>query len=162
MYCRYMYVNALILVKFTLCKTHHNVNDSWSTSFFCGSCFIYNCFQIRAVNDFDLFGNWSEPILLLDVNSTTVPSRSPSSGESLVWVYVLAVVVFLLMVAILIVLFVCIYRHFCFHRGIKYVSYTFTNTYSQLCLMCTLQAPPVQLGEQNGRNYLHPIPPPVY
>ena len=86
------------------------------------------CFQIRAINNFTLPGNWSDPVLVLNKTGVALdntdgnPNRSPAGG--MVWVFVLVVVVFIILVVILIILFVCVYRKFCIHRRIKYVSFS--------------------------------------
>ena len=86
------------------------------------------CFQIRAINNFTLPGDWSDPVLVLNKTGVALdntdgnPNRSPAGG--MVWVFVLVVVVFIILVVILIILFVCVYRKFCIHRRIKYVSFS--------------------------------------
>ena len=86
--------------------------------------------QVRAVNEFDLKGNWSEAFIT-DIpreNTTVIFSPSPtppSSSEIPSWVYiVIAVVVVAVLILVLVVVAVFVSRHYCFHwYSIKTVSH---------------------------------------
>ena len=114
------------------------------------------CFQIRAINNFTLPGNWSDPVLVLNKtgvaldNTDRNPNRSPAGG--MVWVFVLVVVVFIILVVILIILFVCVYRKFCIHRRIKYVS--FSPSSSPLLLYSTHSTIQLSLREPDLHHSL--------
>ena len=80
--------------------------------------------QIRGVNSFNLLGEWSDPLLIY--NSSSDASGAQESGSeatgSRVWIYVVVSMLCLVVLALVALLVLCIYRHFCFHRRIKYVS----------------------------------------
>ena len=81
--------------------------------------------QVRAVNEFDLAGNWSEAIIIdtPPPNTTTTPTP-PSSSEIPLWVYiVIALVIVAVLILVLVVVAVFVSRRYCFHRySIKAVS----------------------------------------
>lgn len=94
-------------------------------------------FQIRAINKFDLHGGWSEPKLIFNSSSYDIGSRkrgSESSNE--VWIYVVASMLCVVGAALLAVLVLCIYRHYCFHRRIKYVSHTTLLLFHTSGILC--------------------------
>ena len=90
---------------------------------------FHSCFQIRAVNNFLLFGNWSDPVLILNAtDETNAPQASNNRG---LWIYVAVGVLSVLLVMLLVGVSACVYWQFCFHRRIKYVGFrTLTCTYS--------------------------------
>ena len=71
-----------------------------------------------------LYGNWSDPVLVFKMtatgNGTDQTSVSTSSGLD-AWVYAVLVLAFITLVVSLVLLIICVYKYFCFHRRIKYV-----------------------------------------
>ena len=69
-----------------------------------------------------LLGEWGEPLLIF--NATEFPGIPGSTGSptSMVWVYIVSSMLGVVVLALVAVMVMCVYRHFCFHRRIKYVS----------------------------------------
>ena len=80
--------------------------------------------QIRGVNSFNLLGEWSNPLLIY--NSSSDASGAQGSGSEATgnreWIYVVVSMLCLVVLALGALLVLWVYRHFCFHRRIKYVS----------------------------------------
>ena len=93
-------------------------------------CHTFNLsIQVRAVNGFDLAGNWSEAVIIdtPPPNTTiiTTTPTPPSSSEIPSWVYiVIALVIVAVLILVLVVGAVFVSRRYCFHRySIKTVSH---------------------------------------
>ena len=70
--------------------------------------------QVRAMNEFNLVGNWSEALIIDTPNTTASPM--PNSSEVPSWVYiVVAVVVLVVLIPVLVVVAVFVARRYCFH-----------------------------------------------
>ena len=87
-------------------------------------------FQIRARNEFILFGNWSDAAIILTgptSSSTSSSTSSPTSAPSdslPAWVYgVIGVAVAVILIVLLVILAVFVFRRYCYHRygGNKHV-----------------------------------------
>ncbi|CAI7996008.1 Fibroblast growth factor receptor 2 [Geodia barretti] len=78
--------------------------------------------QIRGVNSFNLLGEWSDPLLIY--NSSSDASGAQGSGSEATgnreWIYVVVSMLCLVVLALGALLVLWVYRHFCFHRRIKY------------------------------------------
>ena len=88
-------------------------------------------FKIRSSNSFRMVSNWSEAVMVEVPNgggsvqppTTSSPSSKPAGFAA--WVYVAIGLAGVLVILGLTVIFCCVYKRYCFHRNIKFVS---TNT----------------------------------